>query len=62
MGPVERDGPAWQVGLREGDLLVAANGRSVSGLRALARVLRGSKGLYNLHLRRDGRLLILSRR
>ncbi len=62
VGPVERDGPAWQVGLREGDVLVAVNGRSVSGLRGLARALRGSKGLYNLQLRRDGRLLVLSRR
>ena len=62
VGPVERDGPAWQVGLREGDLLVAVNGRSVSGLRQLTRVLGGSKGLSSLHLRRDGRLLVLSRR
>jgi Do/DeqQ family serine protease len=61
VGLVERGGGAWSMGLREGDLVVAVNGRSVTGLRELALALRRSNGLYNLHLRRGGNLVVLSR-
>jgi serine protease DegQ len=62
VGPVKEDSPAWSSGLREGDLLLEANGNRVRDLRELELILRESGGLYSLQIQRGNRLLILSRR
>ncbi|MCX8092500.1 MAG: PDZ domain-containing protein, partial [Verrucomicrobiae bacterium] len=59
---VERDSPAWQVGLREGDRLLQVNGRRIESLRDLGAILRASKGLYSLHIQRGEDLIVLARR
>ncbi|QIK37516.1 DegQ family serine endoprotease [Caldichromatium japonicum] len=62
VGTVERDSPAWQAGLREGDRLLQVNGQRIGKLRDIGAILRASKGLYSLHIQRGDNLLILSRR
>ena len=62
VGTVERDSPAWQAGLREGDRLLQINGQRLGRLRDIGAILRASKGLYSLHIQRGDQLIILSRR
>ena len=62
VGPVRPGSTAWQNGLREGDLIIEANGQALDRLEALARAVREAGGLYRLRVLRDGRLLLLARR
>jgi len=61
VGPVRRGTPAWDSGLREGDLIFQANGDRVENLKDLGYTLRRTGGLYSLALRRGDKLLRLSR-
>lgn len=62
VGPVKEHSLAWQSGLREGDMLLYANGSRVRNLRALKAVLREAGGIYSLQVQRGNRLILLSRR
>jgi Do/DeqQ family serine protease len=59
VGPLRPGSPAWLAGLREGDLLLGANGYEVGSLDALRQVLR--RGIDSLRVLRDGQLLLLAR-
>ncbi|MGA7981447.1 MAG: Do family serine endopeptidase [Chromatiaceae bacterium] len=62
VGPVKEDSAAWASGLREGDLLLEANGNRVRDLRELELVLRESGGLSSVQIQRGNRRILLSRR
>lgn len=62
VGTVVAESPAWETGLREGDRILSVNGERVAGLKDLARGLRQDGGLYSLHIQRQDRLIVLSRR
>jgi Do/DeqQ family serine protease len=62
VGPVTQGSAAWQSGLREGDLILQANGIRVGGVRDLGKVLGRSGGLLSLQIRREDQLILLSRR
>jgi S1-C subfamily serine protease len=59
VGPLRPGSPAWLAGLREGDLLLAANGYEVDSLNALGAALRA--GFDSLRVLREGQLLLLAR-
>ncbi len=61
VGPVTEGSPAWESGLREGDVIRQANGVRVGGVRDLTRVLRQSRALLSLQIQRGDRLLLLAR-
>lgn len=55
---VEKDGPAWQAGLREGDRLVSADGKPVESWSSFTRLIGDSKGNpLNVQVERGGKLL-----
>ncbi|WP_296899207.1 DegQ family serine endoprotease [Thiohalocapsa sp.] len=60
VGPLRPGSPAWLAGLREGDLLLGANGYEVGSLDTLGRALQA--GIDRLRVVRDGQLLLLARR
>jgi len=60
VGPLRPGSPAWLAGLREGDLLLGANGYEIGSLEALRQALRG--GIDSLQVLREGQLLLLARR
>jgi len=62
VGTVEQQSPAWSAGLREGDLLLEANGERIRSVKELRGVLRWSRGLSSLRVWRDGQLLLIARR
>ncbi|MBK5932004.1 DegQ family serine endoprotease [Halochromatium salexigens] len=62
VGPLRPGSPAWQNGLREGDLIVQANRRSIAQLDDLAAALNAAGGLFSAQVFRDGQLLLLARR
>jgi serine protease DegQ len=62
IGPVQKGSPAWESGLREGDLVLEANNARVRDLQELQQILRESGGLYSLEIQRGNRLVMLSRR
>jgi Do/DeqQ family serine protease len=62
VGRVERDGAAWQTGLREGDRVLAVNRERVQRLEDLRRLLGRAGGLYALHIQRGDQVLALTRR
>jgi len=62
VGTVTVDSPAWQSGLREGDLIRQANGIPIVGVRDLTKVLRQSGGVRSLHVQRGDQLILLARR
>jgi Do/DeqQ family serine protease len=62
IGPLRPASPAWEAGLREGDLIVQANGAGVGSLKDLRRALRRGGGVQHMQVLRDGQLMLLSRR
>ncbi len=62
VGVVEQESPAWEVGLREGDVVLEVNGQRVNDVGELRRLLRRERGLLSLSLWRDGRLFQMTRR
>ncbi len=62
VGIVDKDSPAWFTGLREGDLLLEVNQERVRNLKELGRVLRRTRTLVSLKIRRGGRIMVFSRR
>lgn len=62
VGPVERDTPAWEVGLREGDLILEVNREPIRGLDELSWAVARSGGIYSLRIQRGERTFLLSRR
>ncbi len=62
VGTVDRDSPAWQTGLRKGDVLLEVNRERVRNLEELRLVLSRSRGISTLRIRRGDRLILLSRR
>jgi Do/DeqQ family serine protease len=60
VGPLRPGSPAWLAGLREGDLMLGANGYDIGSLDELRRALRA--GIEQLRVVRDGQLLLLARR
>jgi len=62
VGPIRPGSPAWQNGLREGDLIVQANRRAIAQLDDLRAALKSAGGLYSAQVFRDGQLLLLARR
>jgi serine protease DegQ len=63
VGPLRPGSPAWLSGLREGDLILQANGQPIANLDDLRTALQmaGSQ-LYSLRVLRDGQLVLLARR
>jgi serine protease DegQ len=62
VGTVEKDSPAWLTGLRKGDTLLKVNRERVRNLQELKYVLGRSRSLVSLRIRRDDRIVVLSRR
>ena len=62
VGSVAQGSPAWQSGLREGDLLLEVNGTRVRDLQTLAAVVARDRGIARLQLQRGERILVLVRR
>lgn len=62
VGPVTQDSPAWQSGLREGDLIREVNGVPVGRMRDFSKVLRQTGGLLSLQIQRGDQLILLARR
>jgi len=62
VGTVDKGSPAWLTGLRKGDLLLEVNQERVRDLDELGRVLRRTRTLVSLKIRRGGRIILLSRR
>ncbi|WP_295882284.1 DegQ family serine endoprotease [uncultured Thiohalocapsa sp.] len=60
VGPLRPGSAAWLSGLREGDILLGANGYEIGSLDTLRRALQ--PGLDSLRVVRDGQLLLLARR
>jgi serine protease DegQ len=62
VGTVDKDSPAWLAGLREGDILLQVNRERVRNLRELGLVVAHARVLASLRIRRDDRIIVLSRR
>jgi len=63
VGQVERNTPAAAAGLREGDRVVAVNGRAAATFDAVSKLIRASRGTpITVTVRRDGRALTLGPR
>jgi len=62
VGTVTKDSPAWFTGLREGDLLLEINQERVHNLKELRRILRRTRALVSLGIRRGDRIIVLRRR
>jgi serine protease DegQ len=62
VGTVDKDSPAWLAGLRKGDVLLEINRERVRNLHELKYVLGRSRSLVSLRIRRDDRIVVLSRR
>jgi serine protease DegQ len=57
VGRIQRDSPAWQNGLRAGDIVVEVNENRVTSLRTLRAL--AARGLYQVKLLRGDRLITL---
>ncbi len=62
VGTVTKDSPAWFTGLREGDFLLEVNQERVHNLRELRRILRRTRTIVSLGIRRGDRTIVLRRR
>ena len=60
IGRIKRDSPAWQNGLRPGDVVFQVNRQRIETLDALERAVGDT--IYHLKLRRDERLITLTSR
>jgi serine protease Do/serine protease DegQ len=57
---VEQNSPAWQAGLRQGDVIVALNRQPVSNVDAFLRIARGVRGPLALNLvRGEARMMLV---
>ena len=61
VGQVGKDSNAWNVGVREGDLILEVNRATIRGLDDLKRVMRRGE-LYRMRIQRGDELIVLSRR
>ncbi len=61
VGRVKDDSPAWESGLREGDLILGVNRSRIGTLREISAAVRQDGGLYSLRVQRGGQLILLSR-
>ena len=61
LGPIRPGSPAWQAGLREGDLILQTNRQPIASLRDLRRSLRNDNTVYSMQVLRDGQLILLAR-
>ena len=58
VGGVEKGSPAYQVGLRSGDLIVEVNGKKVETWFELVETVRKSEGkILKIKLKRDGKII-----
>lgn len=54
---VNRAGSAARIGVRPGDIVAEVNGRAVTTVDGLERLLKSGSGHWRLGVRRDGQLL-----
>ena len=59
VGKVEEGSPAWQLGLRAGDVILELNDQTVEGIKTLARLSNKARRQFFLKIRRDNQLLLL---
>ena len=59
VGTVQQDKPAWNTGIREGDVILEANRQRVKNMAELRGIIRKDNGLGMLRIRRDDRLILL---
>ncbi len=62
VGSVKRDSPAWDLGLREGDVIIEINQHRLHEPRDIRAVLGRDQEIYMLQIRRGDELLALMRR
>jgi len=62
VGAVERNSPAWQLGLRPADLIIEMNERPVRKPDDIRAALGRGRGIYMLKIRRGNQLLVLVKR
>ena len=63
VGQVESNTPAAAAGLREGDRVIAVNGKNAATFAAVSKLIRGSKGApITVTVRRDGQTVTLGPR
>ncbi len=59
VGRVTEGSPAWDAGLREGDVILEVNKARVTSLKQLQQIAAAAKRIYRLRIRRDNRLILL---
>ncbi|CAK0749866.1 Periplasmic serine endoprotease DegP [Gammaproteobacteria bacterium] len=59
VGKVEERSPAWQLGLRTGDVILELNDQPVDDIKTLTRLSNKSRRQFFLKIRRDNQLLLL---
>lgn len=56
---VKRDGSAWKIGLRDGDVLVQVNRKRVKSLKQLKQMAQSKNGIQELRLRRGDSIVTI---
>ncbi len=57
---VEPDSPAWRIGLREGDVIVAVNSNRVASVNVLKDALAETRAGLSMHVARQGSMFFLN--